>query len=38
MSGINCVNASAVNMFKNRIDRYLIMTSLSTCCLGWQSC
>ena len=30
----DCVNASNVNMFKNRIDRYLIRA----CCLGWQSC
>ena len=34
----DCVNASSVNMFKNRIDRYLASLSTGTCCLGWQSC
>ena len=33
-----CVNASSVNMFNNRIDRYLVHLLAGTCCLGWQSC
>ena len=40
----DCVTASSMNMFKNKVDTYLDkpMASLSTChmglCLGWQYC